>query len=70
MENEQIVKFQTQPKNSKCHTCKMALGTPQLIQCLGYKIKPRDVYYGTDNCPKYVESDFDKTTDNDFEDEE
>lgn len=70
IDNEKTVTLGFSPKEFKCKDCVFSLGTPYNVNCPKYKLKPREVLYEGKDCPKFKAYEFDRTEDEDFEDEE
>ena len=50
-----------------CKRCEWALGLPNLINCVYYKVKPSEIFYESAPCPNFEEEEIDSNKENDNE---
>ena len=63
------VDIQIAKEDCPCKKCVWAMGTPNLLNCLNFRVKPSSVFYDSQKCPKFEEIEFDSDDEEEDEDE-
>lgn len=64
---EEKIDIQITKEDCPCKRCIWALGTPNLLNCGKFRVKPSDVFYDSKKCPKFEEEEFDSDEEDDID---